>query len=240
MYGALREWLKGGAIDDDQELRTDLISRRYAYKLLNGRDAIVLEPKEAMKQRGLQSPDDGDALALTFAFPVQPHARAGSRRRRRDARAGQPGDHGVRPVQRQRGGGPHGPSRLRPLQVAGREGVAVAPRRPADRAKPRAVCRTIPGRGVGGGLHHPITVRKFSRHRDPFEVAGMSRCLRYIVAAFAPPRLAFGGSDPAPPPPPVNAGRSLVPRCCKARRAPMLPRRCASARPPAGATAARS
>jgi hypothetical protein len=56
MYGAIKEWLKGGAIDDDQELRTDLISRRYAYKLVNGRDAIVLEPKEAMKQRGSPRP----------------------------------------------------------------------------------------------------------------------------------------------------------------------------------------
>jgi hypothetical protein len=73
----LKEWLKGGAIDEDPELRTDLISRRYAYKIVNGRECIVLEPKEAMKQRGLASPDDGDALALTFAYPVQPSARAG-------------------------------------------------------------------------------------------------------------------------------------------------------------------
>jgi hypothetical protein len=30
----------------------------------------VLEKKEHMKARGLASPDDGDALALTFAHPV--------------------------------------------------------------------------------------------------------------------------------------------------------------------------
>jgi len=30
----------------------------------------VLEAKEQMKKRGLASPDDGDALALTFAMPV--------------------------------------------------------------------------------------------------------------------------------------------------------------------------
>ena len=32
----------------------------------------MLEPKERMKARGLPSPDRGDALALTFAYPVFP------------------------------------------------------------------------------------------------------------------------------------------------------------------------
>lgn len=77
MYGSAREWLKGGAIDDDPELRNDLVSRRYAYKIISGRECIVLEPKDAMKLRGLASPDDGDAFVLTFALPIQPHARAG-------------------------------------------------------------------------------------------------------------------------------------------------------------------
>ena len=30
-------------------------------------DAILLERKDDMRRRGLASPDDGDALALTFA-----------------------------------------------------------------------------------------------------------------------------------------------------------------------------
>ena len=34
-------------------------------------DRLVLEAKERMKRRGLDSPDDGDALALTFAAPVR-------------------------------------------------------------------------------------------------------------------------------------------------------------------------
>jgi phage terminase large subunit len=34
------------------------------------RDRLVIESKESMKKRGLASPDDGDALALTFAMPV--------------------------------------------------------------------------------------------------------------------------------------------------------------------------
>jgi hypothetical protein len=33
-------------------------------------DAILLERKDDMRQRGLASPDDGDALALTFAYPL--------------------------------------------------------------------------------------------------------------------------------------------------------------------------
>jgi phage terminase large subunit len=77
MYGLMREWLKGGAIDDDAELRADLSTRRYAFKMVSGHECIILEPKDAMKQRGLASPDDADALALTFALPVQPSARAG-------------------------------------------------------------------------------------------------------------------------------------------------------------------
>jgi hypothetical protein len=35
---------------------------------------IILEKKEDMKKRGLSSPDNGDALALTFALPVAPKA----------------------------------------------------------------------------------------------------------------------------------------------------------------------
>ena len=44
--------------------------KRVIYLLRDGRDAIQLERKEDMKRRGLASPDNGDALALTFAYPV--------------------------------------------------------------------------------------------------------------------------------------------------------------------------
>ena len=36
----------------------------------SGTDKIQLESKDDLKARGLPSPDLGDALALTFAFPV--------------------------------------------------------------------------------------------------------------------------------------------------------------------------
>lgn len=67
---ALREGLKAGlAIDDDPELRSDLEGRQYGY---NAKNETQLESKDDMKERGLSSPDDGDALALTYAHPVQP------------------------------------------------------------------------------------------------------------------------------------------------------------------------
>lgn len=72
MYGTLREWLPGAMIDDDPDLRAELPSIEYGYMMKNGIDAIVLEKKEHMKKRGLASPDDADALALTFAYPVGP------------------------------------------------------------------------------------------------------------------------------------------------------------------------
>jgi hypothetical protein len=70
MWGSMREWLHGGIIDNDLELKADLPAVEYGYKMLNGKDVIILEKKEDMKKRGLSSPDDGDALALTFAYPV--------------------------------------------------------------------------------------------------------------------------------------------------------------------------
>jgi hypothetical protein len=70
MWGSLREWLHNGAIDNDPDLIADLTGVEYGYALRDGRDAIQLERKEDMKRRGLASSDNGDALALTFAYPV--------------------------------------------------------------------------------------------------------------------------------------------------------------------------
>ena len=70
MYGRLKEWLEIGAIDDDQDMFTDLISIEYGYSRTS--NAILLESKEDMKKRGLVSPDDSDALAVTFAEDIGP------------------------------------------------------------------------------------------------------------------------------------------------------------------------
>jgi hypothetical protein len=58
-----------GAIDQDTRLATDLAGP--AAKM-DRQDRICLESKEEMEKRGLDSPDDGDALALTFAQTVLP------------------------------------------------------------------------------------------------------------------------------------------------------------------------
>lgn len=75
MWQKMKDWLLWGAIDRDHRLETDLsgVGKRQENK----RQQLVLESKEDMKKRGLDSPDDGDALALTFAMPisVQPKKR---------------------------------------------------------------------------------------------------------------------------------------------------------------------
>jgi hypothetical protein len=76
----MREWLRTGAIDSDPDLLADLTGIEYGYVLRDGRDAIQLERKEDMRRRGLASPDNGDALALTFAYPVVASSAARSRR----------------------------------------------------------------------------------------------------------------------------------------------------------------
>ena len=67
MWGRLRDWLQHGAIDDAVALEQDLAGPGYTH---NRQDQLLLEPKEHMKKRDLSSPDDGDALALTFAARV--------------------------------------------------------------------------------------------------------------------------------------------------------------------------
>jgi phage terminase large subunit len=67
MWALMRAWLKGGAIPDDHELAADLTGVEYGF---DEHQAVQLEKKESMKKRGLASPDKGDALALTFAYPV--------------------------------------------------------------------------------------------------------------------------------------------------------------------------
>ena len=70
MWGSMRDWLAGGTIADDAQLKAELCQVQYGYKLKDGKDCILLERKEDMKKRGLSSPDVADALALTFAYPV--------------------------------------------------------------------------------------------------------------------------------------------------------------------------
>lgn len=69
MWGQMKEWLReGGSIpQNDQALYDDIVGPEVIIDK-NGR--IQLESKKDMKERGLPSPNKGDALALTFAFRV--------------------------------------------------------------------------------------------------------------------------------------------------------------------------
>lgn len=66
-WGEMREWLATGCIKEHDLLYDDLTAPEYDVDLKN---RIKLEAKKDMKKRGLNSPNDGDALALTFAQPV--------------------------------------------------------------------------------------------------------------------------------------------------------------------------
>lgn len=67
IWAHMRAWLKTGAIPNDPEMIAELTGRQYGF---DTHSAIRLESKADMKKRGLSSPDNADALALTFAFPV--------------------------------------------------------------------------------------------------------------------------------------------------------------------------
>lgn len=67
MWGKLRDNLTRLCLPNDPLLLSQLTQRQYGF-MTNGR--ITLETKDAMKDRGLDSPDVPDALALTYAMSV--------------------------------------------------------------------------------------------------------------------------------------------------------------------------
>ena len=71
IWARMRDWLDNGAIDKDADLEMDLTGPGSRH---DKRDKVILESKDDMKKRGLDSPDDGDALANTFAAFVAPPA----------------------------------------------------------------------------------------------------------------------------------------------------------------------
>ncbi len=67
MWGHLRDKMEKLYLPNDKDLRTQLTQREYN---INPNGRIVLESKRDMAERGLQSPDIADALALTFAKEI--------------------------------------------------------------------------------------------------------------------------------------------------------------------------
>lgn len=68
MWGEMREWLidQPCSIPDSDSLHADLCGPTLRS---DSKDRIALEKKEDMKKRGIRSPDEADAFALTFAVP---------------------------------------------------------------------------------------------------------------------------------------------------------------------------
>lgn len=77
MWGMMKQWLKdGGAYPDDQAIYDDLVGPEYGVVPTgNNAGKTFLESKEDMKKRGVPSPNDADAIAISFAMPVQPKPR---------------------------------------------------------------------------------------------------------------------------------------------------------------------
>lgn len=70
MHAKCKDWLRRGAIDkNDERLQVDLATPGYH---INTGGKLVIEPKEQIVKRVGHSPDDSDALILTFARPVAP------------------------------------------------------------------------------------------------------------------------------------------------------------------------
>jgi hypothetical protein len=80
MWQRMKDWLSTGCIDDSMELRDDLIGLEKGW---DSRDRLLLESKDKMAARGLASPDDGDALALTFSQSIGRRDLSGSATRSR-------------------------------------------------------------------------------------------------------------------------------------------------------------
>jgi hypothetical protein len=72
IWGSTKEWLSVGAIPDEPDLLSGLTGPEYGFKPTG---EVLLESKDAMRKRGVASPDLADALALTFAYPVVPKLR---------------------------------------------------------------------------------------------------------------------------------------------------------------------
>jgi hypothetical protein len=75
MWWDMAQWVPTAALPGCQELVQDLTALRYTFANVRGK--LQLESKDDLRDRGLPSPDVGDALACTFFAPVTPKAERG-------------------------------------------------------------------------------------------------------------------------------------------------------------------
>ena len=74
MWLKSREWLSdvaGASIPDSDGLQADACAPSYRF---DSSSRLLIESKDAMRKRGVRSPDEWDAVALTFAEPINPWA----------------------------------------------------------------------------------------------------------------------------------------------------------------------
>lgn len=69
MWNKMKDWLLTGSIPNDENLATQIGLPGYH---INRQNKLVLESKQDITARGERSPDDADAVALTFAQSVAP------------------------------------------------------------------------------------------------------------------------------------------------------------------------
>jgi hypothetical protein len=72
MWGRARDWLLDEPCalpQNDHQLKAELTSRKYDY---DSSRRLVIESKEKLRKRGLNSPGRADSFVLTFAVSVRP------------------------------------------------------------------------------------------------------------------------------------------------------------------------
>lgn len=67
LWDQMKKWLETADIPDEQRIKDQLIGPEYSFERKSSK--MLLERKEDMKKRGLESPDWADALAMTFLVP---------------------------------------------------------------------------------------------------------------------------------------------------------------------------
>lgn len=69
MWDKMKDFInENGCLPKSEELAEDLC---IPEKLIDQKGRLLLESKDSMKRRGMNSPDTADALALCFALPIQ-------------------------------------------------------------------------------------------------------------------------------------------------------------------------
>lgn len=81
LWGRLRDWLPSASLPGNKNLADDLAAPMYIYTLKGQQQ---LESKDKMKKRGYASPNNADALAMTFSKTVARSDNYVSRRMRRN------------------------------------------------------------------------------------------------------------------------------------------------------------